>query len=186
MGTKASDPGESLPALAAQIADLRGIVVGLRARVEHAGATSNLKLAEQLTAVADQVAALTTDDGPAPAVTAPVWHDLTPDQHATQAADLADWVDGFLTVNYPHVPLRPCWPDHPAALWELSTLRAEWLRVYDRKNPDLPGALNWHDRYLPGIILRLRKILGDCKGNCSLVRPAVRVLPQPQTRPRAG
>ena len=32
----------------------------------------------------------------------------------------------------------------PAAVWELSTLREEWLRVYDRTYPDLAGALTWH------------------------------------------
>lgn len=181
--SKAPDPAGSVPALAAQVADLRGIVVGLRARVDTAGSTSNLKLAERLEVLAGTVRHL-TDEGPAPTVTAPVWHDLDPAQHAAQVADLAAWVDGFLTVNYPHVPLRPCWPDHPAALWELSTLHAEWARVYGRDRPPLAGALDWHENHLPGVIARLPAILKDCKGKCSLVRSAVRALPQPQ--PRAG
>ena len=29
-------------------------------------------------------------------------------------------------------------------VWELSTVWAEWRRIYDRPGPELAGALEWH------------------------------------------
>jgi hypothetical protein len=52
-------------------------------------------------------------------------------------------------------------------VWELSTLREEWLRVYDRTYPDLAGALTWHDRWLPGVVARLTPLLLDCRDGCT-------------------
>lgn len=183
--SKAPDPTESLAALAAQVNDLRGRLLGVEARVGSAGATTNLKLAEQVAALAEKVAEF-SHRGHIPDVAAPVWHDLDHATYNAQLADLTDWVSGFLAVTYPHVHLRPCWNDHPAAVWELSTLRAEWQRIYDRENPDLPAALNWHDRYLPGVAARLAVILKDCKSSCGLITAQVRALPQARSRPRAG
>jgi len=183
MGTRAPDSSESLEALAAQVADLRGRVMGLQASVEQARMAGGGKLREQLAELSRTVAEL-MDEGTVPRIPAPVWEGLDPAERAAQLAELMEWVTGFLLVNYPHTPLRSCWDSHTAALWELSTLRAEWRRVYDRKRPDLAGALAWHDRWLPGAGSRLEKILKDCKGSCALLRSPVRPLPRPQ--PRAG
>jgi len=63
--------------------------------------------------------------------------------------------------------LRPCWPNHPEAVWELSTLMAEWERVYgDPDNRDLAGALWWHERWLPGVIARLDKAITCDEAGC--------------------
>jgi hypothetical protein len=61
--------------------------------------------------------------------------------------------------------------NHPEAVWELSTLRAEWERIYaDAGNRDLAGALAWHDRYLPGVLARLKDAIQCDEGGCRLIR----------------
>ena len=131
---------DPVAALAAQVRDLRGIVVEVKARMDRAGMSGSVKLHEQVAELARTVAAL-ADEGPAPRVTAPNWTAMDEAERADQLAALAAWADGFLRLNYPHALTRPCWASHAAAVWELSTLRAEWQRVYDRKHPDLAGAL---------------------------------------------
>ena len=64
--------------------------------------------------------------------------------------------------------LHDCWAQHPAALWELGNLWAEWNHIYDRGQPSLTGALTWHDRWLPGVKTRLGDIMQGCrKDRCS-------------------
>ena len=61
-------------------------------------------------------------------------------------------------MHYPgYVARLPrCWAAHGEAVWELSTLAAEWGRIYaDEENRDLASALAWHDRFLPGVLARL-------------------------------
>jgi hypothetical protein len=89
-------------------------------------------------------------------------------------ADLRKWVETFLQRHYPGYLARlpRCWERHPEAVWELSTLRAEWERVYgDEDNRDLRGALDWHDRYLPGVINRLAGSMKCDELGCRAARP---------------
>ena len=84
-------------------------------------------------------------------------------------AELRHWVEDFARKQYPSymARLRPCWPNHPEAVWELSTLMAEWERVYsDADNRDLAGALWWHERWLPGAIARLDKAITCDESGC--------------------
>ena len=168
--TRGPDPSESVPALAAQLADLRGTVTGLAARLDHYGLAGDLGdtagLADRITAVEQQLHDLAAE-GDAPAVSAPVWHTLDTDAYREQLDRLAAWVDGFLIPAY-QPPLTSCWRQHVTVLWELGTLYAEWRRVYERKHPQLSGALAWHDRWLPGVSTRLSAVLADCKHGCAL------------------
>jgi hypothetical protein len=156
---------DSLAALAAQLADLRGKVVYIQSRLDRAGLTGDLDLPTKVAELAQAVAALTAAI-PEPRHTAPYWLGLAPDVHAARLAELDGWVREVLAVNYPGSVER-CWAAHPPAVWELSTLREEWLRVYDRTYPDLAGALTWHDRWLPGVTARLGPLLRDCRGGCT-------------------
>ncbi|MGH3217896.1 MAG: hypothetical protein ACRDPY_04060 [Streptosporangiaceae bacterium] len=101
---------------------------------------------------------------------APRWDGLGEDEYREQLGQLAEFVDGHLRVAYGDYwrdALRDCWPGHPQALWELGNLRAEWNRTYDRDHPSLTGALNWHDRWMPGARDRLRGIMSGCRaGHC--------------------
>jgi hypothetical protein len=70
--------------------------------------------------------------------------------------------------------VHDCWPHHEAALWEFGNLWAAWNRIYkDRKRPNLDEALNWHDRWLPGVRARLKETMQGCRaGGCGNETPA--------------
>jgi hypothetical protein len=161
---------EQLAALSAQVADLRADVRTVKARVESGQIPVHglASLRERLDALEALAAALQQEK--ATRTPAPSWIGLGDAEHAARLADLTRWVDGILAVNYPHATPRACWASHPAAVWELSTLQADWCRVYTRKHPPLQDALTWHDRWLPGVTGRVAKILDDCKGECDLAR----------------
>ena len=171
-------PHETLAALAAQIADIREKVTYLDAVIDRAGLlaagdirrrvsrlTADLgKLASQVEA---QAATLAKALAAGPRAQAPTWVGLSPEDHDTQFAELTEWVDGMLRPSYPDSAPAACWPNHWQAVWELSTLAAEWRRIYQRPAPDLAGALDFHDRWLPGVARRLAAIQADCiTGRC--------------------
>jgi hypothetical protein len=104
---------------------------------------------------------------------APYWLGLAPAEQHERLAELYSWVEEFLRPNYPGYTsaLRPCWPNHPEAIWELSTLRTEWLRTYgDENNRDLNGALWWHERWLQGALARLVKAIPCDETGCRRAR----------------
>jgi len=141
------DPGM---AVAAEVARLRQAVADLHAELRDA-----------------------TGEGIHPA--AVTWIIADAEAWHTQLGDLRDWVDGVLLPHYGAYCtwLRDCWPDHPAALWELSVLWRAWQLAYERDRPSLAHAVTWHDRVLPGVTGRLEaKVLKDCQGStgCSLRR----------------
>jgi hypothetical protein len=171
-------PHETLAALAAQIADIREKVTYLDAVIDRAGLlavgdirrrvsrlTADLgKLASQVEA---QAATLAKALAAGPRAQAPTWVGLSPEDHDKQFAELTEWVDGMLRPSYPESAPAACWPNHWQAVWELSTLAAEWRRIYQRPAPDLAGALDFHDRWLPGVARRLAAIQADCiTGRC--------------------
>ena len=176
-------PHETLAALAAQIADIRENVTYLDAVIDRAGLlaagdirrrvsrlTADLgKLASQVEA---QAATLANALAAGPRAPAPTWVGLSPEDHDTQLAELTEWVDGMLRPSYPDNAPAACWSSHWQAVWELSTLAAEWRRIYQRPVPDLAGALDFHDRWLPGVARRLASIQADCTtGRCMATEP---------------
>lgn len=89
-------------------------------------------------------------------------------------ASLRQWVETFFRRHYPGYAdrLPRCWANHPEAVWELSTLRAEWDRIYaDEDNRDLQGALNWHDKWLPGALSRLSGAIRCDEAGCRVRSP---------------
>jgi capsule polysaccharide export protein KpsE/RkpR len=169
--------GEALAALAAQIADLRGQLarsqgdVGhLRARLEAStGQVMKLlvevkqlrkRVQHQQDRLGEALEARQLEPVPAP------WWCVGAEEGEAMLAGLRDWVDGFARRHYPGYLARlpRCWPNHPEAVWELSTLRAEWERVYaEPENAELQGALTWHDKFLPGVLGRLAGPAGSIK-----------------------
>jgi hypothetical protein len=89
-------------------------------------------------------------------------------------AELNGWIETFLRRHYAGylASLPVCVLNHPEAVWELSTIHAEWERIYaDEENRDLAGALAWHDRYLPGALSRLKEAIKCDAGACRMTRP---------------
>ena len=76
----------------------------------------------------------------------------------------------MLGQHYGGYELRECWPSHIHAIWELSTLAAEWHRTYTGSRPDLARALEFYDRWLPGTMRRITAITRTCIPQCAMLR----------------
>jgi hypothetical protein len=160
---------KSLAALAAQVADLRGQVRAINERLDHAGLRGGLDLAARFEDLAQTVAEAfdaAAPRGPA----APYWIGLDRDTYHARLADLRQWADTVLRQHYGGYELRDCWPRHIHAVWELSTLAAEWHHAYGGTRPDLARALEFYDRWLPGTMRRITGITGKCMPHCVTLR----------------
>jgi hypothetical protein len=147
---------EGFAALAAQVADLRSIVTSWDARLQTLGLDGSLNLTAELARLAE----LVSDE--VEGQPAPYWLEYSDDEYAEALAELAEWAGQVLIPNYDTPGLKTCWRNHPPAVWELSTLRAEWERIYNRKSPLLAAALTWLDRWLPGAMRRVAAVTKDC------------------------
>ena len=76
----------------------------------------------------------------------------------------------MLRPNYGGYELRDGWPIHNHVIWELSTLAAELHRTYSGKLPDLPGALEFYECWLPGTMRRVSEYTRACIGQWSASR----------------
>ena len=136
--------GESLAALAAQLADLRSEIRAINTQLDQAGLRADLNLPARFEDLAQTVADAL--DAAAPrGPTAPYWIGLDRDTSAARLADLRRWADSVLRQHYGGYELRDCWPCHIHAVWKLSTLAAEWHRTYSGTRPDLARALEFYD-----------------------------------------
>jgi hypothetical protein len=161
--------GESLAALTAQVADLRGQIHAINKRLDQADPLADLNLAARFEELAQTVADalnIASPRGPA----APYWIGLDRDTYATRLADLRRWADTVLRQHYGSYELRDCWPCHVHAIWELSTLAAEWHCTYGGTRPDLARALEFYDRWLPGTMRRITDITRTCVPQCVMLR----------------
>ena len=165
----ASALGESLAALAAQVAELRGQIRAINARLDQAGVRADVDLAARFEDLAQTVAGAldaAAPGGPA----APYWIGLDRDTYGNQLADLRRWADTVLRQHYGGYELPDCWPRHIHAIWELSTLAAEWHHTHHARRPDLARALELHDRWLPGTMRRITSITRTCMPQCVTLR----------------
>ena len=76
----------------------------------------------------------------------------------------------MLRQHYGGYELRDCWPSHIHAIWELSTLAAEWHHTYGGNRPDLARALEFYDRWLPNTMRRIASITRTCMPECVMRR----------------
>jgi hypothetical protein len=128
--------GESLAALAVQVADLRGQVRDINEWLDQAGLRAGLDR----------------------------------DTYHAQMAGLRHWADTVLREDYGGYELRDCWPRHIHAVWELSTLAAEWHRTYSGSHPDLALTLEFYDRWLPNTMRRIAGMTRGCMTQCVMLR----------------
>jgi hypothetical protein len=161
--------GESLAAVAAQVAALRSQVTLLSQRLDRAGIVGDLDLAARF----EELAQITADalDAAAPrGPAAPCWIGLDRQAYAAQLDELRQWADTVLRQHYGGYELRDCWTGHIHAVWELSTLAAAWHHVYGGPRPDLGRALEFYDRWLPGTMRRIADITRACVAECAMRR----------------
>jgi hypothetical protein len=161
--------GESLAALAAQVADLRGQVREINDRLDKAGVRAGLDLAARFENLAKTVADTLEATAPRGPV-APSWIGLDHDTYHARLADLRHWADTVLRQQYGGYELRDCWPRHIHAVWELSTLAAEWHRTYSGSRPDLTRALEFYDRWLPNTMRRIAGMTRAYMTHCVMLR----------------
>lgn len=179
---------DPIAALAAQLETLRGQLARytgetghLRVRLE-ADSGQVLMLRLEIKRLGEKIeAAIARRDADEPQ--APYWLGLCQEEHAARLAELRAWVEQVGRVQYRDyfARLPPCWPSHPAAVIELSTVMTEWIRIYgDPENRPLQDALVFNDKWLPGVLGRLGAAVRCSTMGCYLEDLAPR---QPQ-RPR--
>src|SRR5579859_7535685 len=161
--------GESLAALAAQVASLRGQVALTGQRLDRAGLRGDLDLVARFEELARTVAD-TLDAAVSGGPAAPCWIGLDRQAYTAQLAEPRHWADTVLRQHYGGYELRECWPSHIHAIWEVSTLAAEWHRTYGATRPDLARALEFYDRWLPGTMRRITDITHNCLPQCAMLR----------------
>jgi len=145
-----------------QLARTQGELGAVRERLEaetSQTAMLRLEVKQQKERLAKAIGERQLKPPPAP------WWEFGTDEARAMMAELHEWVETWLRPNYADylTKLPRCWPRHAPAAWELSTLRAEWIRIYDteeEEDRDLQGALAWLDRFLPNTLARLSSAIG--------------------------
>ena len=112
---------------------------------------------------------------------APYWIGLDRDTYATRLADLRRWADLVLRQQYGGYELRDCWPRHVHAIWELSTLAAEWHRTYGGLAPTSPGPWSSTTGGCPAPCAASPISPGACVPQCVMLRVPGDGLPGPDT-----
>jgi hypothetical protein len=94
----------------------------------------------------------------------PVWAAMNHAEYASALRDLARWVTAVLLPRYPTTGavLPPCWPAHPAVVEELDWLYWDWKSWALEPDARSRDAADWHDRWLPGVVARVRPQLAAC------------------------
>ena len=136
-----------------------------RTQQDHANALEGIA---ELRDRVEQILAILDDDGQSsPAEW--FWLTMADQKRGERLSELSDWVETVLRTQYPDYltgQIKPCWPNHPEARWELAWLYQLWTLTYlnDRSTPK--DAADWHDRWSPGVLRRLSQIMRRCEETC--------------------
>ena len=182
------DPSPAVAALAVRVDGLRRRIETLATKVDDLTSTQQEHatvldgIAELRHQVEQILAILDNDDEPAPAEW--FWLTMTDQKRDERLSELSDWVETVLRTQYPDYladQIRPCWPNHPEARWELTWLYQLWTLAYLTRRPAPKDAADWHDRWSPGVIRRLSQIMRRCEETCQR-QPSLEVLGEAQRR----
>jgi hypothetical protein len=164
---------DASPSVAAHVNALRRDLKSLATKVdvltrtqqEHAVVLGGIS---ELRRQVEQILAIVTDeDDASPA--AWFWLTMTDQERDEKFSELSDWVETVLRAQYPDYladQIRPCWPNHPEARWELAWLYQQWCLAYLAKRPALKDAADWHDRWSLGVLHRLSQVMSGCEAGC--------------------
>lgn len=167
------DGSPAVAALATHIDRLRQDLKSLVTKVdaltstqqEHAVALNGIS---ELRRQVDQILAILGDEAD-PSPTAWFWLTMTDQERDEKFGELSDWVETVLRAQYPDYladQVRPCWPNHPEARWELAWLYQQWSLAYLARRPAPRDAADWHDRWSPGVLHRLSRVMALCEADC--------------------
>jgi hypothetical protein len=163
----------SVAAFAVQVNTLRRELEALAGKVtalttkqrESAAALDDIS---ELRQQVEQILAIVTgEDAAAPATW--FWLTMSEQERDDKFSELSDWVETVLRVQYPDYlaeQVRPCWPNHPEARWELAWLYQMWSLAYLADRPAPKDAADWHDRWSSGVIRRLGEVMRRCAQTC--------------------
>ena len=177
----------SVAALAVQVNALRQDVATLSGKVDVLSRTQEeqavvLEDIAELRRQVEKIVVLLSDDGK-PSASGWFWLTMDEQTREEKLSELEDWVETVLRTEYPDYianQIRPCWPKHPEAKWELTWLYQLWIAAYLARRPAPKETADWHDRWAPGVIRRLSNVMSRCDGNHSTSQDSQE--PQP-TRP---
>ena len=182
------DGPPSVAALAVRLDRIRRDVESLTAKVDALTTTQQAHAAviddvAQLRHQVHQIlTVLTAEEERSPA--AWFWLTMTDQERRDKHSELLDWVESVLRKQYPDYladRIRPCWPNHPEARWELACLYQLWSAAYLADRPTPRDAADWHDRWSPGVIHRLTGVMSQCEGTC-VRRPSMNTVGDPRRR----
>lgn len=170
--TEGHDGPPSVAALAIHVNSLRREIEDLATKVgglvakqrEHTAVLHDLT---DLRNQVEQILATLTEEDEAPRTW--FWLTMSDQERDEKFAELRDWVETVLRVQYPDYladHIRPCWPNHPEARWELAWLYQLWYRAYLADRPEPRDAADWHDRWLPGVLRHLSLTMRRCRVGC--------------------
>ncbi|WP_052345034.1 hypothetical protein [Thermocrispum municipale] len=151
-------------ATVAAVAGLAAEVDALRRRIEpvHKVPGQLAKLAGQVATLAEELANLRKNPD-TPAV--PSWLQAPKDaEHVRGVLDeLVAWMDAiFLRYADAAAALPDCWAWHPDVIEELLWLMEAWLVAYQGEAASAALVGDWHDRYRPGVVRRIKASAGNC------------------------
>jgi hypothetical protein len=159
---------------AAAVAGLAREVEALRRSVEPLKGLSGQveDLARVVTELAERVASHTRKTNGSK-VAALSWLDLPEDmQTAHQVlAELVGWLpEVYLRYADAARSFPDCWLWHPDVVEELLWLMATWQAAYRGEGATVAAAGDWHDRYRPGVVRRIKATAGTCSPENHLPR----------------
>jgi hypothetical protein len=182
------DGSSSVAALAVRLDAIRRDVESLTAKVDaltttqQANATAIADVAQLRQQVHQILTILAAEQERSPA--AWFWLTMTDQERHDKHSELLDWVESVLRKQYPDYlanRIRPCWPNHPEAKWELACLYQLWSAAYLTDRPTPKDAADWHDRWSPGVIRRLTDVMRQCEATC-VRRPRMNTATDPLHR----
>jgi hypothetical protein len=153
---------------ASAVAGLAREVEALRRAVEPLPGR-NSEVGEQVTRLAAQVRELAETvarkNARAEKVAAPSW--LASPSDVDSVAALLDGLLKWMTTVYLRysdavAALPACWLWHPEVVEELVWLMHAWIAAYDDEGASALAAGDWHDRYRPGVVRRIKVAAGTC------------------------
>jgi hypothetical protein len=167
------DGSPSVAALAVAVNGLRRQAESLAAKIDaltrtqhdHAAALDDIgELRHQVEKI---LTSLTGQDGTAPAEW--FWLTMSDQVREEKFGELHDWVETVYREQYPDYlaeQIKPCWPNHPEARWELGWLYQQWTLTYLAQHSAPKDAADWHDRWSPGVLRRLAPVMSHCDPTC--------------------
>jgi hypothetical protein len=120
------------------------------------------RLAATVDQLAEQVATLVARSQ---RITAPSWlaAPTDPDTVRVVVDGLLGWMDTvFLRYADAAAALPQCWMWHPDVVEELVWLSHSWHAAYQGDAASVALAAEWHDRYRPGVVHRIKATAGTC------------------------